>query len=89
MKAVVAAFNQEKAVIGAFSVITNLRMDLRLKHYYWTSGKKFIPLFVATYLRRLRREKKLRRGLEQQLERETKKRSYFESAINQLQNQSN
>ena len=26
MKAVVAAFNQEKALIGAFSVITNLRM---------------------------------------------------------------
>ena len=28
MKAVVAAFNQEKALVGAFSVITNLRMDL-------------------------------------------------------------
>ena len=28
MKAVVAAFNQEKARVGAFSVITNLRMDL-------------------------------------------------------------
>ena len=28
MKAVVAAFNQEKAVVGAFSVITNLWMDL-------------------------------------------------------------
>ena len=28
MKAVVAAFNQEKALIGAFSVITNLRMKL-------------------------------------------------------------
>ena len=28
MKAVVAAFNQEKAIVGAFSVITNLRMDL-------------------------------------------------------------
>ena len=28
MKAVVAAFNQEKALIGAFSVITNLRMEL-------------------------------------------------------------
>ena len=31
MKAVVAAFNQEKALVGAFSVITNLRMDLRFK----------------------------------------------------------
>ena len=28
MKAVVAAFNQEKALVGAFFVITNLRMDL-------------------------------------------------------------
>ena len=28
MKAVVAAFNQEKALIGAFSVLTNLRMEI-------------------------------------------------------------
>ena len=28
MKAVVAAFNQDKALVGAFSVITNLRMEL-------------------------------------------------------------
>ena len=28
MKAVVSAFNQEKALVGAFSVITNLRMQL-------------------------------------------------------------
>ena len=28
MKAVVAAFNQEKALVGAFFVITNLRMQL-------------------------------------------------------------
>ena len=28
MKAVVAAFNQEKALVGAFYVITNLRMEL-------------------------------------------------------------
>ena len=28
MKAVVAAFNQEKALVGAFSVIRNLRMEL-------------------------------------------------------------
>ena len=33
MKAVVASFNQEKALVGAFSVITNLRVDLRLKLY--------------------------------------------------------
>ena len=28
LKAVVAAFNQEKALVWAFSVITNLRMEL-------------------------------------------------------------
>ena len=28
MKAQVGAFNQEKALVGAFSVITNLRMEL-------------------------------------------------------------
>ena len=28
MKAVVAAFNQEKALVGAFCVITNFRMEL-------------------------------------------------------------
>ena len=28
MKAVVAAFSQEKALVGAFSVITNLRIEL-------------------------------------------------------------
>ena len=28
MKAVVAAFNQENALVGAFSVITDLRMEL-------------------------------------------------------------
>ena len=33
VKAVVAAFNQEKALVGAFSVIMNLRMDLRFKLY--------------------------------------------------------
>ena len=35
MKAVVAAFNQEKALVGAFSVITNLRIEFGrnfLKH---------------------------------------------------------
>ena len=28
VKAVVAAFNQQKALVGSFFVITNLRMDL-------------------------------------------------------------
>ena len=31
VKALAGAFNQEKALVGAFSVITNLRMDLGLK----------------------------------------------------------
>ena len=30
---VVAAFNQEKALVGAFSAITNLCVDLRFKLY--------------------------------------------------------
>ena len=34
MKAVVAAFNHEKALVGAFSVITKLRMDLRFKLWF-------------------------------------------------------
>ena len=38
MKAVVAAFNQEKALVGAFSVITNLWMEL------------FEPLVAILYL---------------------------------------
>ena len=33
MKVVVATFNQEKALVGAFSVITNLWMDPRCKLY--------------------------------------------------------
>ena len=28
---VVAAFNKEKALVGAFSLFTNLRLDLRFK----------------------------------------------------------
>ena len=30
VKAVVAAFNQEKALVGAFSVITNFRIRMQL-----------------------------------------------------------
>ena len=33
VKAGVAAFNQEKALVGAFSVITNLRVDIRFQLY--------------------------------------------------------
>ena len=41
MKAVVAAFNQEKALVGAFSVITNLWMELfgaLVARYYVVRG---------------------------------------------------
>ena len=38
MKAVVAAFNQEKALVGAFSVITNLRMELFQALVLWVCG---------------------------------------------------
>ena len=34
---VVAAFNQEKALVGAFSVITNLRMELFQALVWWAS----------------------------------------------------
>ena len=38
MKAVVAAFNQEKALVEAFSVITNLRIDLIEALSIYTDG---------------------------------------------------
>ena len=37
MKALVGTFNQEKALVGAFSVIMNLRVDLRFK--LWCSSQ--------------------------------------------------
>ena len=45
MKAVVAAFNQEKALVGALSVITNLRMDLfeALGHSIGQVNKPSVP----------------------------------------------
>ena len=50
MKAVEAAFNQEKALVGAFSVITHLRMDLRLKLYYrWERGGVPTGIFPGKY----------------------------------------
>ena len=35
VKVLVGAFNQEKAHVGAFSVITNLRFKLYLLHTSW------------------------------------------------------
>ena len=48
MKAVVAAFNQEKALVGAFSVITNLWMDLfEAQEYRRLLGGTFCMNFVT------------------------------------------
>ena len=41
MKAVVAAFNQEKALVGAFTVITNLRIA-----FVWTSTGRRRPATI-------------------------------------------
>ena len=49
MKAVVAAFNQEKALVGAFSVITNLRMDLFEALVTMQSSTQPRTLFGDTY----------------------------------------
>ena len=53
MKAVVAAFNQEKALVGAFSVITNHRMELfealvdsRKYLYFGNIGQQLFCLYV-------------------------------------------
>ena len=53
MKAVVGAFNQEKALVGAFSVITNLRMELfealvdsREYLYFGNIGQQLFCLYV-------------------------------------------
>ena len=51
----------------------------------WSEQKNFIPLFAATYLRQFEREKRLRRKIEEDLELESKKCSYFEDAIKSLQ----
>ena len=56
MKAVVAAFNQEKALVGASSVITNLRMELfealvaELKLPHPLAGNKSIILTTQIFV---------------------------------------
>ena len=54
MKAVVAAFNQEKVLEGAFSVITNLRMELfealqQTPHFcsYSADGRGWAPVLAS------------------------------------------
>ena len=46
MKALV--FNQEKALVGAFSVITNLRMDLRFKLYHQVVRLHFEKMRISS-----------------------------------------
>ena len=54
MKAVVAGFNQEKALVGALSVFTNLRMDLfealLSMSQHSTLHKLNIVTFIKTYI---------------------------------------
>ena len=49
MKAVVAAFNQEKALVGAFSVITNLRICFgwNFLNHYIKGRHGRTPLYIA------------------------------------------
>ena len=42
MKAVVAAFNQEKALVGAFSVIVQLHRLIDLRHYIKYGGQRSV-----------------------------------------------
>ena len=51
----VGAFNQEKALVEAFPVITNLRMDLRFKLYPPPAAGRAIYVFAGECLRVLRR----------------------------------
>ena len=59
MKAVVAAFNQEKALVGAFSGITNLRMELfealvgggSGNVYNGPTGSVIVLMFAADHIR--------------------------------------
>ena len=52
MKAVVAAFNQEKALVGAFSVITNLRMELfeALLAHLFRRGSQEVKVSMLDFL---------------------------------------
>ena len=50
VKAVVAAFNKEKALVGAFSVITNLRMELFEALLHTDDGFQQIMLCSAQFV---------------------------------------
>ena len=49
MKAVVVAFNQEKALVEAFSVITTLRMDL-FEGLVWARWLRTTAIYISTPL---------------------------------------
>ena len=52
MKAVVAAFNQEKALVGAFSVLTSLRMELfqALVDMHWSRMHTDVGVMIISAL---------------------------------------
>ena len=52
MKAVVAAFNKKKALVGAFSVITNLRMEL-FQALHPTAESARLLSFLITLLQQI------------------------------------
>ena len=49
MKAVVAAFNQEKALVGALSVITNLLMDIFEAQVIMQSENKYYRPIIGIF----------------------------------------
>ena len=64
MKAVVAAFNQEKALVGAFSVITNLRMELFEALVFIQTVEQFL---ISEIFRQIRAERKMCAAAESRL----------------------
>ena len=50
MKALVGAFNQEKALVGAFSVIVQLHRLIDLRHYSVRTKWRFVHVYQSRYL---------------------------------------
>ena len=46
MKALVGAFNQEKALVGAFSVIVQLHRLIDLRHYNVTKTRVIAMIYI-------------------------------------------
>ena len=49
-KVLVGAFNQEKALVGAFPVIANLRMYLRFNLYHPPPPNSHLPPIISASL---------------------------------------